>query len=214
MAAVVSVNVGEVRALDWEGRTVTTAIYKRPVDGPRRLVGVNVDGDDQADRTVHGGAVKAVYVYSADDYRWWARELRRELEPGTFGENLTVEGLDPAAAVVGERWRVGGAVVRVTEPRIPCYKLGIRMGDPRFPARFADAGRPGTYLAIEQEGVVRAGDEIVVVQRPVHGVTVGMVERAAHADRGLAPRLLEAEELSERWRSWARDVVRAAQPED
>lgn len=204
---VVSVNVGRTRTLAWNGRQVTTAIFKDPVPGRLRLHGVRVEGDDQADRSAHGGADKAVYAYGADDYRWWAVELGRALAPGTFGENLTIEGWDLRAAVIGERWRLGTAIVRVTQPRIPCFKLGIRMDDARFPARFADAGRPGAYLAIEQEGTVGAGDDLAVVARPTHGITVGTVERAYHADRGLAARLVTAEDLPEGWRRWARTLL-------
>lgn len=202
----VSVNVGSVRTIDWNGRQVTTGIYKKPVDGRRPVRGVNVDGDDQADRRVHGGPDMAVYAYAAEDYRWWEDELGRPLAPGTFGDNLTVEGVSPSDAVLGERWRVGSAVLRVTQPRIPCYKLGIRMGDPRFPSRFAAAGRPGTYLAIEEEGEVGAGDGVDVLSRPDHAVTVGDVERAYHVDRSRVPSLLAAPDLSDGWRQWAQKV--------
>lgn len=204
---VVSVNVGRTRTVAWNGRQVTTAIFKHPVPGRLRLRGVNVEGDDQADRSVHGGPDKAVYAYSVDDYRWWSATLGRELEPGTFGENLTIDGLDLRAAVIGERWRLGTALVRVTQPRIPCFKLGIRMDDARFPARFADAGRPGAYLAIEQEGSLRTGDDVAVVARPAHGISVGIVERAYHADRDLVASLLRVEELPDSWRRWARKLL-------
>lgn len=204
---VVSVNVGRPRTLAWNDREITTAIYKEPQDGRHAVRGVNVEGDDQADRAVHGGWDKAVYAYGTRDYDWWAVALGRELEPGTFGENLTIAGIDLRSAVIGERWQVGSATLRVTQPRIPCFKLGIRMDDARFPARFADAGRPGTYLAIEREGGIGAGDEVEVVSRPVHRLTVGTVERAYHADRDLASSLLEIGELPEGWRQWARKVV-------
>jgi MOSC domain-containing protein YiiM len=145
---VTSVNVGAPRQVRWHGRTVTTAIWKYPVDGRVPAVGVNIDGDDQADRRVHGGPTKAIYAYAVEDYQWWAEQLGSPLLAGTSGENLTVAGVDLRAAVVGERWHVGTTTVRVTEPRIPCFKLGIRMGDASFVDRFADAARPGTYLAI------------------------------------------------------------------
>lgn len=203
----VSVNVGEPRQVCWQGRTVTTAIWKHPVDARCRLAGVNVDGDDQADRRVHGGRTKAVYAYSVEDYRWWEAELDRRLGPGTFGENLTIEGIDPTAAVVGERWRVGAAVLVVTEPRIPCQKLGLRMGDAKFIDRFAEAARPGTYLAIDGEGAVGAGDAIELLHRPVHGLTVGTVERAYHGHHELLDALLDVDELSDAWRDWARRSI-------
>lgn len=204
---VISVNVGRIRRLTWNGREITTAMDKDPMPGRHAVRGVNIGRDDQADRTVHGGPDKAVYAYSAEDYRWWAAALGRELEPGTFGENLTTAGLDLRSALIGERWQVGTATLRVTQPRIPCFKLGIRMDDSRFPARFADAGRPGTYLAIEREGSIGAGDAIVVVSRPEHRVPVAIVERAYHADRGLLSSLLAVEELPDSWRQWARSLL-------
>jgi MOSC domain-containing protein YiiM len=204
---IVSVNVGQPRSVNWRGRTVTTSIWKQPVAGRRGLHGVNVEGDDQADRRVHGGPTKAVYAYAAEDYGWWGTVLGRPLEPGTFGDNLTVTGIDLAASVVGERWRIGTALLRVTEPRIPCFKLGVRMGDADFVGRFADAARPGTYLAIEAEGDVGAGDPIELVHRPDHGVTIGTVERAYHGHPELRECLLDVGDLSEAWRNWARRAL-------
>lgn len=198
-----SVNVGQPRQVRWHDRTVTTAIWKEPVGGRVRAAGVNLHGDDQADRRVHGGSTKAIYAYGIEDYRWWSTELGSRLDPGTFGENLTVEGIDLTTAIVGERWRVGRTVLRVTEPRIPCFKLGIRMGDNAFVDRFADAARPGTYLAIEQEGEVGAGDTVDLLARPRHGITIGAVERAYRGDADLLPLLMELDDLSESWRSWA-----------
>jgi MOSC domain-containing protein YiiM len=199
-----SVNVGAPRRVRWHGRTVTTAIWKQPVSGRVAARDVNLAGDDQADRRVHGGPTKAIYAYSEADYRWWAEKLDSPLGPGTFGDNLTVAGVDLAAAVVGERWGIGSATLRVTEPRIPCFKLGIRMGDAAFVDRFADAARPGTYLAIEQPGDIGAGDAIHLLDRPDHGVTVGTVERAYHGRLELLPSLPDLEDLSESWRDWAR----------
>jgi MOSC domain-containing protein YiiM len=207
---VVSVNVGAPRSVRWGGRTVTSAIWKEPVEGRRHLAGVNVDGDDQADRRVHGGPTKALYAYALEDYRWWEAQDGAPLVPGTFGENLTLEGIKPAAAVVGERWRVGTAVLRVTEPRIPCYKLGLRMGDAAFVGRFADAARPGTYLAIEGEGDVGAGDTIELLHRPDHGLTVGTVERAYHGHGEHLDELLAVDDLSRSWRNWAEHALQRA----
>ena len=194
------------------GRQVTTAVFKYRGHG-RRFVGrINVDGDDQADRRVHGGPTKAVYAYALADYRWWEAQVAGSFEPGTFGENLTIEGIDPAAAVVGERWRAGSAILRVTEPRIPCYKLGLRMGDAGFVDRFADAARPGTYLGIDVDGDVGAGDAIELLHRPNHGLTVGTVERAYHGHPALLEELLDVADLSESWRNWARHARARAQP--
>lgn len=199
---IVSVNVGRPRTVAWKGRQVTTSIFKEPVEGRRRVEGVNVDGDEQADRRFHGGPDKAVYAYGMEDYRWWEAVLDRSLPPGTFGENLTTTGLAVTDAVVGQRWRVGGAVLRVTQPRTPCHKLGLRMGDERFPDRFAEAGRPGAYLAVEEPGEVGAGDPVRVLSTPEHGLTVGDVERASHAGGPLS-RLVDVPDLPESWRAWA-----------
>src|SRR5688572_4405861 len=151
-----SVNVGGVRQVDSGERTVTTAIWKSPVQGRVAVRGVNLQGDDQADRGVHGGEFKAVYAYAREDTDWWERELGRELGPGTFGENLTTGGVELTGCEVGERWRVGSALLEVTEPRFPCYKLGIKMGHPAFLKRFAQARRPGTYFRIAEEGELGA----------------------------------------------------------
>jgi len=167
--------------------------------------GVNVEGDDQADRSVHGGVDKAVYSYAAEDYAWWSGELGRELDAGTFGENLTVEGIDLREAVIGQRWRVGSTELEVSEPRFPCFKLGIRMGDPRFLKRFANARRPGSYLRIAEEGELGPGDVIEIVSTPDHGITIGQFNDAYLGDRDALQDLLRAEELSETWRGWIED---------
>ena len=155
-------------------------------------------------------ATKSVYAYAAEDYRWWSDQLGEEVGPGTFGDNLTIEGIDPAGTVIGERWAIGTAVLRVTEPRIPCFKLGIRMGDAGFVDRFADAARPGTYLTIEEAGDVGAGDDIRRLHTPEHGVTIGDVERAHNADVERARMLLDVPDLSDDWRAWAQKALRRA----
>jgi MOSC domain-containing protein YiiM len=202
---VVSVNVGAVA--DFRvGRVRRSAIVKTPVSGSVAVRGVNVDGDDQADRDNHGGRDQAVYAYARESYAWWEGELGVGLPPGTFGENLTLEGIDVDGALIGERWSVGGSgglLLEVTAPRIPCSKLGKRMGDPRFVKRFAAARRPGAYLRIVREGSVAAGDVVEVVERPSHGVTIGVVNEAVLFDDALAPRLLEAPALASRAREWA-----------
>ena len=209
---VMTVNVGQPRTIDWHGRAVTTAIWKKPVDGRRHLRGFNIEGDDQADRRVHGGPSKAIYAYAAEDYTWWGTELATTLEPGTFGDNLTVTGVDLADCIVGERWRIGSTSLRVTEPRIPCFKLGIRMGDAGFVERFADAARPGTYLAIDTLGELGAGDPIELLHRPDHQVSVGVVERAYRGHPELLERLVDLPDLSEAWRHWAAKAL-ARQPD-
>jgi len=198
-----SVNVAEMREIPWRGRMVRTGIWKFPVDGRVAVRGVNVDGDEQADRRVHGGEFQALYAYAREDYDWWERELERGMAPGTFGENLTVEGLDLAGARVGERWRVGSTLLEVTLPRIPCFKLGRKMDDPRFLKRFAQARRPGCYLRIIEEGELGAGDAIEAVERPGHDVTIGLVNEAKLHDSSLAAKVLAArEELPEGWLDW------------
>jgi MOSC domain-containing protein YiiM len=166
-AAVVSVNIGQPRTVEWRGRQVTSAIWKEAVDGPVAVEGVNLAGDDQADRRVHGGLDKAVYAYAVEDYNWWAATTG-SLAAGTFGENLTTRGIDLNACYIGDRWRVGSAILEVAQPRQPCFKLGIRMGDDYFPGKFAAAGRPGVYLRIVAAGVVTSGDavEIVPAEQP------------------------------------------------
>jgi MOSC domain-containing protein YiiM len=205
-----SVNVGTVRQIELAGQARTTAIWKLPISGRVAVRGVNLAGDDQADRRAHGGPDKAVYAYAREDYAWWERQLDRTLDPGMFGENLTTERIDLTDALVGERWRVGSAVLQVTSPRVPCWKLGARMGDPRFPARFAAAGRPGAYLAILEQGALGAGDRIQVIHRPGHGVTVGLVAASYHRDHRLAASILAAPELAEAWRHWAEHQIGAA----
>jgi MOSC domain-containing protein YiiM len=205
--AVVSVNVGGARAVERNGEPATTAIWKSPLAGRVRARGVNLDGDEQADRSVHGGYDKAVYAYAVEDTHWWETELGRGIGPGGFGENLTVEGLDLIASVVGERWDVGTAVLEVSEPRLPCWKLGLRMGDASFPRRFTRAARPGTYLRIVDEGEIGAGDEVRIVSRPDHGFTVGDIWRVYHRDRREAGALLDVPELGASWHEWAEGRV-------
>ncbi len=201
-ARVLSVNVGGVRSVDVGDRIVTTGIWKHPVDGRVAVRGVNLHGDDQADRSVHGGEFKAVYAYAREDTDWWEQQLGRELGPGTFGENLTTAGVDLNGCAVGERWRIGSTVLEVTEPRFPCFKLGIKMGDPAFLKRFAQARRPGTYLRVAAEGELGAGDPIEVLERPGHGVTIELFTEAFLGDHRLAARLLEVP-LSPAWQEWA-----------
>ncbi len=198
-----SVNVAEMREIERDGELVPTGIWKFPVEGRVELRGVNIEGDRQADLSVHGGIDKAVYSYAREDYEWWQRELGRELPPGTFGENLTTLGVDVGDATVGERWLIGTALLEVSEPRFPCWRLGVKMGDPRFLKRFAKALRPGAYLRIVEAGEIGAGDAVEIVERPEHGVTIEAFARAYLGDRDQAARMLDAPALSERWREWA-----------
>jgi MOSC domain-containing protein YiiM len=206
MARIVSVNVGLPRTVEWYGREVTTAIWKEPVDGPVALVGVNLVGDDQADRRVHGGPDKAVYAYSVEDYAWWS-ERGVAVGPGTFGENLTTEGVDLSRSRIGDRWTIGAAVLEVAQPRQPCFKLGIRMGDERFPDRFEVAARPGAYLRILREGPVAAGDAIAI--EPAAAPSVGIAALAT-GDLDLDEVRLVAQDprVPEGWRKSAQRALR------
>ncbi|MFZ6004216.1 MAG: MOSC domain-containing protein [Actinomycetota bacterium] len=209
-AVVRSVNVGRPRHLEWRGRQVTTAIWKEPVSGAIHVKGVNLEGDDQADRRVHGGADKAVYAYAAEDYHWWSTQLGR-LGPGTFGENLTTVGLDLAASLIGDRWHVGSAILEVSQPRTPCFKLGIRMADDAFPAKFAAAGRTGAYLRIVQAGLIEAGDQIRLERATPPLVSIGALARG-ELTAGQLAMLSTDDRVPEVWRRAAK-VERARQAE-
>ena len=204
---VLSVNVGGVRKFEYRGRPAESAIWKSPVSGRLAARGVNLEGDHQADREVHGGFDKAVYAYAVEDQRWWEREIGRPLSHGEFGENLTTERMEVNDALVGERWQIGSAVFEVSEPRVPCWRLGVRMNDEMFPRRFTKALRPGTYLRIVVEGDVGAGDEIRVVERPDHDVTIRDVFRIYTRDRDEVGRLLAIPRLPESWRGWAAHLM-------
>jgi MOSC domain-containing protein YiiM len=209
IGTVESVNVGLPRDVEVGGRTVRTAIWKAPVAGRVPVRGVNLDGDDQADRTVHGGPDKAVYAYGAQDTDWWEAQLGVTLGPGAFGENLTVRGIPVSEAVIGERWAIGSTLLEVAQPRLPCFKLGLRMGDPGFLRHFADAGRPGAYLRVVQEGDLGAADAVEVISRPEHGVTSALVARAILREPELLPAAVQAPELPEELREWMRSRARA-----
>jgi MOSC domain-containing protein YiiM len=207
-AEIVSVNVGAPRVVQWAGRQVETAIWKEPVRGRVALAGVNLAGDGQADRRVHGGADKAVYAYAVEDYRWWESELGEPVLPGTFGENLTTTGVVLAAAVVGEVWSIGSALLAVTQPRLPCFKLGIRMGDASFVSRFDEAGRHGVYLRVVAEGDIGAGDPVELVSRPDHGLTAYAIADTYEAPTPAALlQVVATPGVPESWRSWAERLL-------
>jgi MOSC domain-containing protein YiiM len=194
---IVSVNVGTPRQISVRrGRPMMSAIVKEPVEGPVRVEGVNLAGDDQADRRVHGGPDKAVYAYAREDSDWWAAQLGREILDGMFGENLTTEDLEVSGAVIGERWQIGTTVLEVCQPRLPCSKLGLRFGDLKMVKRFGEASRPGAYLRIITEGELQRGDEITVLSRPGHGITVANVADAILVDDSLMAHVAGAPELA------------------
>jgi MOSC domain-containing protein YiiM len=204
---VLSVSVGRPREFDYHGRSAKSAIWKAPVSGRVAARGVNLEGDDQADRQAHGGPDKALYAYAVEDVRWWEERLGRALEPAQFGQNLTTEGVEVNGALVGERWAIGSAVLEISEPRIPCWRLGVRMSDPGFVRVFTEALRPGAYMRIVREGDIGAGDAIEVVSRPGHDLSVRDVFRIYTRDRGECARLLEAPQMSDAWKRWARETL-------
>ena len=159
MARLLSVNVGLPRDIQWRGRTVHTGIWKSPVPGRCRVRRLNVDGDGQGDLAGHGGEHRAVFVYQIESYRYWQEQLRRsDFVYGQFGENFTVEGLADDAVCIGDRYRIGAALFEVTQPRVTCYRIAIRMDEPRMPALLTSSGRPGFYFRVLEEGDVGAGD--------------------------------------------------------
>jgi MOSC domain-containing protein YiiM len=213
MPRLVSVNVGRPQQIATRrGRPTMSAIGKAPVHGRVAVAGVNVAGDQQADLRVHGGPDKAVYAYAAEDTAWWTEELGRTgepLPPGVFGENLTTEGVDVSGAVIGERWTVGSVELEVCQPRQPCFKLGIRFGDPKMLRAFTLAERPGAYLRILTPGELGAGDEVVVHSRPAHGITIQLVARAILLDHDLLATAAQAPELPGDLAGWMRERAAA-----
>lgn len=205
---IVSLNVGMPREVIWHGRSVETGIFKEPVAGRVALRTLNLDGDRQADLTVHGGEYKAVYCYPVEHYEYWKKELGRELPMAMFGENFTTEGLLEKDAHLGDRFRVGTAEVVVTQPRLPCYKLGIRFGADDMVKRFLASGRSGFYLAVTREGEVGAGDEIVRISRDANAVPVTEITRLYVAKR-FAPddldslrRIMKIDSVPEDWKGY------------
>jgi MOSC domain-containing protein YiiM len=189
---VISVNVGRPAPLVTGRRVVESAIGKAPVEGPVAVRGVNLAGDEQADKQNHGGVDQAVYAYASEDIAFWSDVTGLDLGGGwgrTFGENLTLAGVDVRAARIGERWRIGTAELRVTGPRVPCFKLEARIGVRGFQRQFLHAGRYGAYLAIAGEGELQAGDAVEIVHRPDHAVTPALVIEALILDRTRIPEL-------------------------
>ena len=204
---VLAVSVGLPREFDYHGRPARSAIWKAPISGRVAARGVNLAGDDQADREAHGGPDKAVYAYAVEDARWWEAKEGRSFAFADFGENLTTEGVAVNDALVGERWAIGSAVFEIAEPRVPCWRLGIRMNDPAFVRRFTEAIRPGAYMRIVSEGDVGAGDAIEIVSKPEHDLSVRDVFRIYTRDRRECGRLLEVPQMSDAWKRWARETL-------
>jgi MOSC domain-containing protein YiiM len=213
---VVSVNVGLPREVLWRGKPVRTGIFKEPLAGRVPLRRLNFDGDRQADLRVHGGPEKAVYAYPSEFYELWSRERPEPaLGPGALGENLTTEGLLDGDVSVGDRFRVGTAELVVTQPRLPCFKLGIKMGRDAFVTEFLERGLFGFYLAVAREGEVEAGDPIVELSRDPHGFGVTEVARLFVRDRDDVEGLRRAAELQPLpvgWRDYFRKRLELLEP--
>jgi MOSC domain-containing protein YiiM len=210
---IVSLNVGLPREVAWHGKPVSTGIWKRPVEGPVMLRTLNFDGDGQADLTVHGGPDKAVYAYPAEHYGFWRRELPElDLPWAAFGENLTTEGLDEESVAIGDRFRIGGAELVVTQPRLPCYKLEIRLGEGMI-RRLLESRRTGFYFRVAQEGRVQSGDAIERIARDPEEVRVADVVRVYAFDKGdreTMRRALRVAALPEGWRRWFTERIEKA----
>lgn len=208
---IISVNVGLPREVLWKGRTVTTGIFKEPVEGHIMVRELNLDGDHQADLSVHGGPDKAVYAYPAEHYDYWRGELPdMNLAWGTFGENLTTEGLLEGKVNVGDRFRIGSAVLMVTQPRMPCYKLGVKFGRDDIVKRFLRSKRTGFYFSVLEEGKVGAGDAIEFISRDENKVTVADITRLYVSERNnleMLHRAVHVEALPEGWRGYFRHQI-------
>jgi ferredoxin-NADP reductase/MOSC domain-containing protein YiiM/ferredoxin len=177
-ARLLAVNVGLPREMVWRGQTVRTSIWKQPVEGKRMVRRLNIDGDAQADLTSHGGEHRAVFVYQIDSYQYWQDKLHRTgFTFGQFGENFTVEGLADAEVCIGDRYRIGSALFEVTQPRVTCYRVGIRMDEPQMPHLLVSHGRPGFYFRVLQEGEVEAGDEIIKIAAGPEGMSIAEINR-------------------------------------
>src|SRR5215469_3609247 len=204
MAELLSVNVGLPREIEWKGKTVRTAVWKDAVSGRRKVGKLNVEGDGQADLRGHGGEHRAVFVYQIESYRYWARQLgRSDFVFGQFGENFTVEGLSDDKVCIGDRYRIGSALFEVTQPRVTCYRVGIRMDEPRMPALLVEHHRPGFYFRVLEAGEVGAGDEIVKISNGPERTSVaeadGLLYLAGHS-RAQLERALRIPALPAGWR--------------
>src|SRR4051812_13651166 len=212
----VSVNVGMPRDITWRERTVFTGIWKEPVTGPRTVRRLNVDGDGQGDVNGHGGEHRAVYVYQLGSYRYWEEQMHRDGSAlGQFGENFTVEGLADDEVCIGDRYRIGSAQFEVSQPRVTCYRVGIRLDEPRMPSLLAAHHRPGFYLRVLREGAVQAGDPIVQTGAGPHQITVASTDALLYlpeADVDRMRLLLDVQALSPGWRGSFEALVDQADP--
>ena len=205
MARLLSVNVGLPRDIQWQGKTVHTGVWKAPVPGRRMVRRLNIDGDGQGDLQGHGGEHRAVFVYQIDSYRYWQAQLgRADFAYGQFGENFTVDGLPDTEVCIGDHYRIGSALFEVTQPRVTCYRVGIRMNEPRMAALLVAHHRPGFYFRVLEEGEVEANDEIVKVLAGPERLTVAEIDALLYLpgrDRSGLERALRIPALSAGWRS-------------
>src|SRR5215470_3698178 len=205
MGRLLSVNIGLPRDIAWKGRTVHTAIWKNPVLGRCRVHRLNLEGDGQGDLAGHGGEQRAVFVYQIESYRYWQEHLKRtDFVHGQFGENFTTEGLLDDSVCIGDRYRIGSALFEVTQPRVTCYRVGIRMNEPRMAALLTSSGRPGFYLRVLQPGEVGAGDDIVKVGEATERMSVAEINALLYSSdhpRDRLERALRIDALSPGWRS-------------
>src|SRR3954470_13098756 len=211
MAQLLSVNVGLPRDIEWKGKTVRTAVWKKAVRGRRKVGRLNIDGDGQGDLHGHGGEHRAVLVYQIDSYRYWEKELgRKDFVFGQFGENFTVEGLPDDEVCIGDRYRIGTATFEGTQPRVTCYHVGIRLKDPRIPALLVSHHRPGFYLRVLEEGDVQAGDEILKLASGPEQMTVAEVDALLYLPlhpRQQLRRALRIPALSAGWQASFRTLL-------
>lgn len=201
-----SVNVGGLQELEFNGRIIESGINKKPLEGKLEVLKGGLAGDKQADFSVHGGLDKAIYTYSATHYEFWQNKLKvPEFPHGQFGENFTVEAMDDKEVMIGNSYRIGSALFQVTQPRVPCFKLGIKMNDPMFPAKFQASGRYGFYFRILEEGFVKVGDTVELVEEDSLGISVWEVMQIMHAssytNRNKLIKVLNLQALSADWRS-------------
>src|SRR5437870_7795153 len=212
----ISLSVALPRTVEWNGEAVTTGIFKEPVQGPVMLRTLNLDGDRQADLSVHGGPSKAVYAYPSEHYEYWKRELpEMSLPYGMFGENFTTKGLLEDTVNVGDRFSIGEAEFMATEPRMPCYKLGIKFGRPDIIKRFLQSRRTGFYFAVLKEGLVKAGDQIELISRDANKITIADITRLyafEKDDLETLRRAAKLEALSQSWREYFQKQIQKLEP--
>ena len=213
--SLLSVNVGLPQDVPWHGQVVHTAVWKRPVEGQQQVRRLNIDGDGQGDLAGHGGEQRAVFVYQMESYEFWREQLGRDdFEYGQFGENLTVRGLADDQVCIGDRYQIGEALFEVTQPRVTCYRVGIRMNDPRIPALLVSHHRPGFYFRVLREGAVQAGDEIMQVAAGPQAMTVAEIDALLYLPGHPRDRVLSALQipaLPDGWKASFREIADQAE---